>query len=250
MSIGVLLVEDQPLVRAGIAMLLASDPDIAVLAEAGDGREAVELAAVHRPDVVVMDVRMPGVDGIEATRRLSGDVLGDPDRLVKVLVLTTFGDDDAVHGALRAGASGFLLKHAAPRDLLAAIREVAAGRAWIDPAVGRHVIDALVVSSASVPDEDFGRQLTPRECEVLALVALGLSNTDIVERLVLSEATVKTHVSRILLKTGSRDRAHLVARAHLSGFVRQRSQLRGAGRSAPQVSWAVDRSVQEPPRHD
>ncbi len=222
MTITVLVVDDQPLVRAGLAMLLSAEPDIDVVGEAGDGAQAVEQARLLGPDVVLMDLRMPGVDGIEATRLLAGDPVhdADPDRLTKVLVLTTFNDDDAVYGALRAGASGFLLKHAAPADLTAAVRSVAAGGSWLDPAVAGTVIRAL----ATVPRAGEGLgglvgRLTPREREVLVLVATGLSNTEISQRLVLSEATVKTHVARIVMKTGSRDRAQAVALAYQSGLV-------------------------------
>ena len=220
MTIRVVVADDQPVVRAGVAMLLDVQPDIAVVAEAGDGEEVVELVRSHRPDVVVMDLRMPGVDGIEATRRLLEDVATDPDRLVKVLVLTTFDDVGSVRGALRAGASGFLLKQAAPHDLPAAVRKVAAGQTWIDPGVGRTVLDAfLEAPEPPAGSTDLGARLTPREREVLSLVAQGLSNGDIRQRLFLSEATVKTHVARVLMKTGARDRAQLVALAHTTGFV-------------------------------
>ena len=218
MTVSVVVADDQPLVRSGLVMLLLGGEDVQVLAEAGDGREAVEAARVLQPDLIVMDLRMPGTDGIEATRLLTAD--NAPDHLVKVLVVTTFDDDAAVYGALQAGASGFLLKQAAPRDLLSAVRTVAAGDAWIDPAVAGTVIAAL--AHHPLPDTRGARtleRLTRRETEVLALVAHGLSNTDIRARLFLSEATVKTHVSRILMKTGSRDRAQAVTLAYESGLV-------------------------------
>ena len=224
-QVRVVVAEDQPLVRSGLVLLLQTG-GVQVVAEAGDGAEAVDLARTHRPDVVVMDLQMPGMDGATATRHLTADTTGAPngprdvDHLVKVLVVTTYHEDQAVYGALRAGASGYLLKSAAPRDLVPALRAVAAGEAWIDPGVAGAVIAAL----AELPDRSTHRpqslqRLTPRETEVLALIAHGLSNAEIRDRLVLSEATVKTHVSRILLKTGSRDRAQAVALAYQSGLV-------------------------------
>ncbi len=218
MSVRVLVADDQPLVRAGIAMLLRAEPDLNVVAEVGDGEQAVAQTRTHLPDVVLMDIRMPGTDGIEATRTLTAD-RADGDRLTRVLVLTTFAEDDAVLGALRAGASGFLLKHAAPKDLITAVRRVAAGEAWIDPAVAGQVIAML----GRLPEPGPAGAgpldpLTPREREVLLLIAEGLSNNEIRQRLVLSEATVKTHVSRILMKTGSRDRAQAVAMAYRCGL--------------------------------
>lgn len=219
MSVRLIVADDQPLVRAGITMLLRAEPDFEVIAEASDGQEAVELAQAHHPDLVLMDARMPNLDGITATRLITASNT-DPDHLTKVLVLTTFNDDEVVYGALRAGASGFLLKHAAPKDLTTAVRTVAAGEAWIDPAVAGKVITAL--ASLPAPGQGTSQQLerlTPREREVLALLAHGLSSTEIKDRLVLSEATVKTHIARILLKTGSRDRAQAVVLAYQSGLV-------------------------------
>lgn len=219
MTITVLVADDQPLVRAGLAMLLSAQPDLEVVGEASDGRETIQLAQRLRPDVVLMDLRMPVLDGAEATRVLVREQ-ADSDRLVKVLVLTTFNDDDAVYGALTAGASGFLLKHAAPADLVAAIRRVAAGESWIDPAVAGQVIKALSFQPVSQRNRSAVlERLTAREREVLSLLAYGLSVPEISERFVLSEATVKTHVARILIKTGSRDRAQAVTLAYQSGLV-------------------------------
>lgn len=219
MSISVVVADDQPLVRAGLAMLVAAQPDVEVVGEASDGRQAIQLARRLRPDVVLMDLRMPVLDGAEATRALVRDH-AEGDQLIKVLVLTTFNDDDAVYEALTAGASGFLLKHAAPSDLVAAIRRVAAGDSWIDPAVAGQVIKALSMQPANRRSGSVAlERLTPREREVLSLLAYGLSVIEISERFVLSEATVKTHVARILIKTGSRDRAQAVALAYQSGLV-------------------------------
>lgn len=216
MTISVLVVDDQPLVRAGLVMLLEAQPDIAVVGEAANGREAVSSARELHPDVVLMDLRMPVLDGAAATRELAAD---QPDLLTRVLVLTTFNDDEVVYDALAAGASGFLLKHAAPADLVTAIRRVAAGEAWIDPAVAGQVIRALGAAPRAGARSDALARLTQREREVLSLMAYGMSVTEISERFVLSEATVKTHVARILIKTGSRDRAQAVALAYQSGLV-------------------------------
>jgi DNA-binding NarL/FixJ family response regulator len=219
--ITVLVADDQALIRAGIVLLLQAQPDIEVLAEAGDGAEAIVLAARHHPDVVIMDVRMPVLDGVSATRELCAD--RDPaagESGPRVLVLTTFDDDEAVYGALLAGASGYLLKHAVPHDLVSAVRRVAAGDAWLDPAVAGAVIAALArtprVGEAS--GELIGR-LTAREREVLVLMADGLSNAEIADRLVVGEGTIKTHVSRVLMKTACRDRVQAVALAYRSGLV-------------------------------
>jgi DNA-binding NarL/FixJ family response regulator len=218
-TIRVLLVDDQELVRTGFRMILGGETDIDVVGEASNGREALERAARLRPDVIVMDIRMPVMDGLEATRRL----LSEPGvEAARVLVLTTFDADEHVVQALRAGASGFLLKDVAPVDFVKAIRTVAAGDALIAPTVTRRLLsrfaqlplpgDALQVEGLA--------QLTDREHEVLKLVALGLSNREIAERLTLAEPTVKTHVSHLLLKLESRDRAQLVALAYESGVVR------------------------------
>ena len=215
----VLIVDDQVLVRGGIRLLLERHADIEVVGEAVDGSEAVALAREQRADVVVMDVRMPGMDGVEATRQLV-ERGQDADWLVKVLVLTTFDDDVVVYDALRAGAHGFLVKHTAPRKLHEAIVTIAAGDAWIDPSVTTSVLRALRAAprTAGLSAELVSR-LTPRERQILAIMATGLSNAEISARFVLSEATVRTHVTRILMKTGARDRTQAVVLAYESGFV-------------------------------
>jgi DNA-binding NarL/FixJ family response regulator len=218
MSIRVLLVDDQELVRTGFRMILADEDGVEVVGEARNGREAVDLAPRLRPDVVVMDVRMPVMDGVEATRRLVVDGGAAP----RVLVLTTFDADEHVVDALRAGASGFLLKDVSPGDLVKAIRVVAAGDALIAPSVTRRLLERFARASAPA-DPAFASALdglTEREVEVLRLVAGGLSNREIAERLTLAEPTVKTHVSHLLLKLDLRDRAQLVMWAYESGVVR------------------------------
>jgi DNA-binding NarL/FixJ family response regulator len=215
--IRVLVADDQTLVRAGFRVLVDSAPDQEVVGEAGNGREAVELARSARPDVVLMDIRMPVLDGLEATRRIVADELLAG---VRVLVLTTFDLDEYVYQALRAGASGFLLKDTPPADLLAAIRVVAAGDALLAPSVTRRLIAEFArrpEPSAVTPAALAG--LTDREREVLALVARGLTNAEIADRLVVSAATTKTHVSRILAKLQARDRAQLVMLAYETGLV-------------------------------
>jgi DNA-binding NarL/FixJ family response regulator len=217
-SIRVLLVDDQQLVRTGFRMILADEEGIEVVGEASNGQEAVDAASSLGPDVVVMDIRMPVLDGVEATRRL----LGEADAGPRVLILTTFDADEHVVEALRAGASGFLLKDVPPPDFVRAIRIVAAGEALIAPSVTRRLLDRF--AKLSVPaDETYGerlRALTERERDVLKLVAQGLSNREIAERLVLAEPTVKTHVSHLLLKLDLRDRAQLVVLAYEVGIVR------------------------------
>jgi DNA-binding NarL/FixJ family response regulator len=214
--IRVLIVDDQPVVRAGVRMLVEGEPDMVVAGEAGDGRAGVEQARLLRPDVVLMDVRMPGLDGLEATRRLLAS--GDGPR---VLVLTTFHLDEYVYDALRGGASGFLLKSAPPERIIEAIRTVAAGDALLAPEVTRNLIEEFVRR----PRPPGGRppeteELTERELEVTKLIAAGRSNAEIAAGLFVSEGTVKTHVNRILRKLGLRDRVHVVVFAYESGLVR------------------------------
>jgi DNA-binding NarL/FixJ family response regulator len=216
--IRVLLADDQPLVRAGFRLLLDAEDDVEVVGEADDGAAAVELTRALRPDVVLMDVRMPGVDGLEALRRIGADagLAG-----VRVLVLTTFELDEYVFEALRLGASGFLVKHTQPADLVRAVREVAAGEALLSPSVTRRLI-AEFASRPTRADVTPASMtvLTEREREVVALVAQGLTNDEIAARLVLSPATARTHVSRAMVKLQARDRAQLVVFAYQSGLVR------------------------------
>jgi DNA-binding NarL/FixJ family response regulator len=221
-TIRVLLADDQPLIRAGIAMLLAAETDIEIAGEADDGVEAIEQARKLQPDVVVMDIRMPRADGVEATRRVTGDSFSaNPDKPVKVLVLTTYNVDETVYAALRAGASGYLLKHAAPAELVRAVRAVAAGDGWLDPGITRQLIEEFAARpEPHVPTPAELDRLTARECEVLVLVAHGLSNSEIAEWLVIGEGTVKTHFGRILMKLAIRDRAQAVAAAYQTGLVR------------------------------
>lgn len=216
MTIRVFLVDDQQLVRAGFTMLVGSQPDMSVVGEAGDGAEAVDVLGRTPCDVVLMDVRMPRLDGVEATRRITSAV-DHP----KVIVLTTFDIDEYAFAALKAGASGFLLKDVPPQDLLAAIRSVYSGDAVIAPSTTRRLIEHFAASEPDshrpVPELD---TLTERERDVLLHVAAGLSNLEIGAKLYLAEATVKTHVGRILAKTGLRDRVQLVVLAYESGLVR------------------------------
>ena len=215
--IRVLLADDQALLRAGFRALLNAQPDITVIGEAIDGADAARQAQRERPDVVLMDIRMPGVDGLEATRRIAAD----PDlEHVRIIILTTFDLDEYVFEALRAGASGFLVKDTEPVELLRAVRAVADGDALLSPGVTRRLI-AEFASQAPVPDPPRPVDaLTDREREVVALVAAGLSNEEIGERLVVSPATAKTHVSRAMGKLVARDRAQLVVYAYESGLVR------------------------------
>jgi DNA-binding NarL/FixJ family response regulator len=215
--IRVLIVDDQALVRAGFAVLVESADDLAVVGEAANGAEAVALAAEQHPDVVLMDVRMPVLDGLQATAQ----ILADPGAAgTKVLMLTTFDLDEYVFGALRAGASGFLLKDTPPADLLTGIRVVAGGEALLSPSITRHLIEEFVrrpQPDRAAPAALAG--LTAREVEVLELVARGLSNAEIAERLYVSPATAKTHVARLLMKLDARDRAQLIIVAYESGLI-------------------------------
>ncbi|MEU4622990.1 response regulator transcription factor [Actinoplanes sp. NPDC023801] len=218
--ISVVLADDQALVRAGFRALLDAEPGIEVVGEAADGLRAVEVVRQTRPDVVLMDIRMPGVDGLEATRRITAD----PElAATRVVILTTFELDEYVFEALRTGASGFLVKDTEPVDLLRGVRAVAAGDALLSPSVTRRVIGSFVSAAATgrqpEPPRELG-QLTDREREVMVLVAEGLSNDEIAARLVISPATAKTHVSRTMIKLGARDRAQLVVQAYEAGLIR------------------------------
>ncbi len=220
MTVRVVIADDQALVRGGFRMILSSRDDMEVVGEAGDGAGAVALVSRVQPDVVLMDIRMPGVNGIEATRRIAAS-----GSRARVIILTTYDADEYVFSALRAGASGFLLKDARPAELVDAIRLVARGDALLAPSVTRRLIDRL----ASAPAEPMSSpppgldELTARETEVLTMVAQALSNAEIADRLVLTEATVKTHVSSVLRKLGLRDRVQAVVLAYEAGLVRPRS---------------------------
>lgn len=219
MTISVLIADDQAMVRAGFAAVLSAQPGILVVGQAADGAEAVALTRELRPDVVVMDVRMPGMNGIEATRELQTPPRGT-DYRPHVLMLTTFDVDDYVHEALRAGASGFLLKDATPEELATAVRIVAEGEALLAPSVTRRLIEEFARQApAAKPDPGRLAGLTERELEVLTLVGRGRSNTEIAGELFIAEQTVKTHVSKILQKLGLRDRVHAVVLAYDTGLV-------------------------------
>ena len=215
--IRVLLADDQALLRAGLRVLLDTEPDIAVVGEAADGEEALTLARETRPDVILMDIRMPGLDGVEATRRIAADErLGE----VKVLILTTFESDHCLFEALRGGASGFRVKDSDPIEVLKAVRIVASGQALLSPTVTRRLIEEFAAwpeRRRSAPDQL--DELTEREREVMALVAYGLTNREIAERLVISPATAKTHVSRTMVKLHAHDRAQLVVLAYQTRLV-------------------------------
>ena len=214
-AVRVLAADDQRVVREGLAMLLGLLPDVEVVGTAADGEEVLALAAELRPDVILMDLRMPRMDGVEATRRLR-----ERDPAVKVVVLTTYADDRSVLDALRAGALGYLTKDAGAAEIQQALHRVAGGQAALDPAVQLHLVEAIADGVPSVPaTAPLPDGLTPREAEVLTLIAAGLSNTEIAERLVVSEATVKSHVNHMLAKIGARDRAQAVGYAYRHGLV-------------------------------
>jgi DNA-binding NarL/FixJ family response regulator len=220
MTVRVVVADDQEIVRAGFAALLETQDDFAVAGTAADGVEAVELCRAERPDVVLMDVRMPSLDGIEATRLLAAD----GDKRPRILMLTTFDLDEYVYDALSAGASGFLLKDVAAETLFDAVRVVAAGEALLAPSVTRRLVDEFARLRPRAPGRpELLEELTPRETEVLCLVAEGLSNDEIAERLVVSKETVKTHVSRVLGKLRLRDRSQAVIVAYEAGLVVPRS---------------------------
>jgi DNA-binding NarL/FixJ family response regulator len=215
--ISVVIADDQALVRAGFRALLDAQDDIVVVAEAADGDEAYRLALEHQPNVVLMDIRMPGTDGLAATRRIADDARLES---VRVVILTTFDLDEYVFEAIRSGANGFLVKDTEPAELLRGVRAVVAGDALLSPGITRRLIEEFAQRAkepASLPELD---RLTDREREVVALVGEGLSNEEIAERLVMSAATAKTHVSRAMVKLGARDRAQLVVFAYESGLVR------------------------------
>ncbi|WP_035792090.1 response regulator [Kitasatospora mediocidica] len=216
MTVRVVLADDQPLVRSGLRVIMADYPDLEVVGEAANGAEAVQLVRDVSPDVVVMDIRMPGMDGIEATRLITAGPA-----TTRVLVLTTFDEDDHVYGALRAGASGFVVKDMALDDILAAIRVVAAGDALIAPGVTRRLIADFVARPGAAPERSARpvEGITEREREVLTLVGRGRSNTEIAEDLFITVATAKSHVSRLFTKLGARDRVQLVITAYEMGLV-------------------------------
>jgi DNA-binding NarL/FixJ family response regulator len=224
-TISILLADDQPMLRLGFRLVLDAQDDMQVVGEAGDGAAALRVVEAEQPDIVLMDVRMPGMDGIEATRRIVASA-----STTRVLILTTFDLDEYAYAGLRAGASGFLLKDVTPNDLLSAIRAVASGDAVVAPAVTRRLLDAFLphlpelggMPEGTLPPEV--QELTTREREILTEVAAGLSNAEIAERLVLAEATVKTHVGRMLGKLGLRDRVQAVVYAYEHGLVRPRSR--------------------------
>jgi DNA-binding NarL/FixJ family response regulator len=212
----VLIADDDDLMRAGLVELLSGDPSIEIVGEASSGREAVERTRRLDPDVVLMDVRMPDLDGIEATRRLTGSA-----QRAKVLILTTFEQDDYIFGALRAGASGFLLKRTRPEQLIAAVHTTATGDSLLSPSVTRRVIDRMAQQPIpELTDQGKLRELTPRERDVLELVARGLSNREIANALVVEESTIRTHVKRILMKLELRDRVQAVIFAYETGINR------------------------------
>ncbi len=216
MSIKVLLVDDQAMVRAGFRLFLDAEPDIDVVGEAEDGAVAVAAARKLRPDVVLMDIQMPEMDGLEATRQI---IEAQDELLTRVLVLTTFERDEYIFEALRLGASGFVLKNAPPEDLIAAVRVVAEGKALLAPSVTRRIIAEFVRRPIQENREDDLKRLTDREIEVLRLVAKGMTNSEIAEELIIGEATVKTHVSNLFTKLELRDRVQAVVFAYESGLI-------------------------------
>jgi DNA-binding NarL/FixJ family response regulator len=220
--IRILLVDDQALVRAGFRMILDAETEMEVVGEASDGREAIDQVRALRPEIVLMDIRMPELDGLEATRR----ILASGDEAPKILMLTTFDLDEYVYEALRAGASGFLLKDTPPEQLVAAIEVISQGEALLSPTITRRVISEFVKGTGPKPQAQFPRlqDLTAREREVLTLIARGLSNAEIAKTLFVSETTVKTHVARILMKLGLRDRVQAVVLAYESGIVQPGEQ--------------------------
>ena len=216
--IRIALVDDDALLRAGLRLLVETQADIRVVAEAGTGREAVQQCRALQPDVVLMDLRMPGMDGVEATRQLTAGDSG-----ARVLVLTTFDDESGMFDAVRAGASGFLLKRATPEELLTAVRAVAAGEGLVSPAMTLRLLRGFAAAAPGPPGPHEQRKvdaLTPREREVLVLLARGLSNAEIADRASVAEATAKTHVARVLAKLGLRDRVQAVVFAYENGLVR------------------------------
>jgi DNA-binding NarL/FixJ family response regulator len=218
-TVQVLIADDQQLVRTGFRMILDSEPDIAVVGEAADGLRAVSLTRELHPDVVLMDIRMPGIDGIEAARRLTA--IG-PSQHSKILILTTFDLDEYVFDALRAGASGFLLKDTPATQLTAAIRMIAAGDALLAPTITRRLIEEFTARARALPPPPGLDELTARELDVFRLVARGMSNAEIATELVIGETTVKTHVTRLLMKLGLRDRVQAVVLAYEAGVISAR----------------------------
>ena len=214
--IRIVVVDDQTLIRSGIRALLTSEPDIEIVAEGATGQDGYELALAHRPNIVLMDIQMPVLDGVRATRLIVGD---DALQDVRVIILTNYADDEYVFDALRAGASGFLLKDTNPGDLVRALRVAVQGDALLSPTITRRLIREFVTPPPALADSPSLDVLTPRELEVVALVAHGLSNDEIAERMTISPTTAKTHVSRAMTKLHARDRAQLVVIAYQSGLV-------------------------------
>ena len=220
-TVRVLLADDEALVRDGLSMMLANEPGIEVVASASDGAAAIDLAARLQPDVVLLDVRMPVLDGVQTTQALTADGFSPEDHTVRVLILSSYHDDEAVYGAIRGGASGFLLKSAVRQDLVSAVRTVAAGGAWLDPVVAHRLMGEFASRpSPNLPTPEEMATLTDRERDVLVLLAHGLGTTEISDHLVISETTTKTHIGRILMKLGLRSRTQAVAAAYKTGLVK------------------------------